>query len=99
MARRVPKPLVPVLVAVAGIGIAFGAALPSFAGPNITPPANPTEPAATAPAAPATPSATPSTTAPAPAPPTTTPPPAEGNSGKGDQGPKDCSNCGVSSPD
>ena len=96
MARRVPKPLVPVLVALAGAGLAFGAALPSFAGPNTPPPADsvpqhplPADPTGGAPA---------TTTTPAPGPTTTprpTPTPKPSDTYKGDQGPKDCSDCGL----
>jgi hypothetical protein len=90
MARRVPKPLVPVLVALAGAGIAIGAALPSFAGPNITPPAD----GAPQPV----PSATSTAATPPAAQPTSTPsatPPEAALQQTGEQGPKDCSNCGV----
>lgn len=96
MARRVPKPLVPVLVAVAAIGLATVAALPSFAGPNITPGSGGAEPTATTPAVPPT-------TTPAPAPtPTLTNPPADDDAGpaKGvEEGPRDCVNCGQPSRD
>ncbi|GLY95501.1 hypothetical protein [Actinoplanes sp. NBRC 103695] len=96
MARRVPKPLVPLLVAVAAIGLATAAALPSFAGPNVTPGSGgaepPTPPAATAPA---------STPSPIPQPTTSSrPPEADAPQKGGDgQGPRDCVNCGQPSRD
>ena len=88
MARRVPKPLVPLLVAVSAIGLAMTAALPSFAGPNITPPIEgPQHPL------PAEPSGAPTTTtAPAPQPSATNTTPALPKTGP-TEGPKDCAGC------
>ncbi|MEV6629729.1 hypothetical protein AB0M54_03125 [Actinoplanes sp. NPDC051470] len=92
MARRVPKPLVPLLVVVSAIGFATAAALPSSAGPIITPGQDGSATTAPAPApAPTTPAAT---TPPAPAP--TTPPTAPTPPGPKDgpsPGPKDCAGC------
>jgi hypothetical protein len=89
MARRVPKPLVPLLVVVSAIGLATVAALPSFAGPIITP-----GPDGTATTAPATPVATPTATDDAPAPiPTMTHPKPPGPKDSPSPGPKDCAGC------
>ena len=96
MARRVPKPLVPLLVSVGAIALATAAALPSFAGPIITPVRDgaeqPTPPAVTTPAATPSPIPQPTTTSGAAE---SDIPPKEGDG----QGPRDCVNCGQPSRD